>query len=61
MINPSQSTINKIAKDYDKYTDFMRSLIVIYYELEEREVIGDDQFFKITLTNFVAECLFGKD
>ena len=61
VINPSQSTISKMSKDYEKFIDFIRNLLAIYYQLEEREVIGDDQFFNKTLTSFVSECLFGKE
>lgn len=32
--------------------------MVIYYQLEERELIGDDQFFRVTLSNFITECVF---
>lgn len=32
--------------------------MVIYYELEERELIGEDQFFRVTLSNFITECIF---
>ena len=36
VVNPTQSTLTKIVGDYDNFNEFMRSLIVIYYQLEER-------------------------
>lgn len=36
MVNPTQVTINKIITEYESFLEFMRSLTVIYYKLEER-------------------------
>lgn len=54
----NQLTLSKVNGDTENFVDFMRSLMVVYYLLEERELIGDDQFFRVTLSNFIAECLF---
>ena len=36
VVNPTQSTLAKIITDYDNFLELMRSLFVIYYQLEER-------------------------
>lgn len=61
VVNPSQATLGKMVGDYNNFNEFMRSMVVIYYQLEERELIGDDQFFRVTLANFITECLFDKE
>ena len=56
-MNISQSLF-KIQTDTQNYIDLLRSLMVVYYQLQERELVGDDQFFRVTLSNFITECLF---
>ena len=34
VVNPTQSTLTKMVADFDNFNEFMRSLIVVYYQLE---------------------------
>lgn len=54
VVNPTQVTLSRVEQDVDNFVDFMRSMIVVYFGLEERELIGDDQFFRVTLSNFIV-------
>jgi hypothetical protein len=52
--------MKKLKNDYQAFVPFSRNVIVIYYDLEQRELIGDEKFFHHTLLQYCSACLWAK-
>jgi len=58
VVNPSKNTMVRMAHDYHEFMGLLIDMFVLYYALEDREIVGEDLFYKSTLPNLAADFLF---
>lgn len=58
VINPSKTTFNRLLKDYQEFMALLIDLIVIYFGLEDREILGEDLFYNYTLPCLIITFFF---
>lgn len=55
MVNPSQTTVYRLAEDYKEFVRLIQNIISLYYVLDDRHVQGEEPFRKGELLNFSVE------
>lgn len=57
LVNPSRNSLLKAANEYADFQRLLIDLFVLYYALEDREIVGEELFYKSTLPALAATFL----